>query len=257
MSCITVPHGVISCRGGLVARPIHLFLVQGAIRIPRAPRRSTLRYRIHDGRTSRALGRRVGRSIVRCHNSIAYGHLVNDACSGRRKLCLTFCITYALTCALIQLPYFPVLILGRFLGGVSTSILFSVFESWLISASNSLALPAHDLSTIMGRASLVNGFVAAAAGVASNQLVGSTGSFASPFVASGILLLVAWIVIRGSWTENYGSGGGAAVSADPLQLRRLGQAFRIVCNGSYTSRPRAGRRTQTYCFQNHLCSSSA
>ncbi|EPS98353.1 hypothetical protein FOMPIDRAFT_1042543 [Fomitopsis schrenkii] len=149
---------------------------------------------------------------------------------GRRKLCLTFCITYTLTCALIQLPYFPILILGRFLGGVSTSILFSVFESWLISASNSLALPAHDLSTIMGRASLVNGFVAAAAGVASNTLVGSTGSFASPFVASGILLLLAWVVIRGSWTENYGSGGGAAVSADPLQLRRLSQAFRIVCN---------------------------
>ena len=182
--------------------------------------------------------------------------MVNDAFSGRRKLCLTFCITYALTCALIQLPYFPILILGRFLGGVSTSILFSVFESWLISASNSLALPAHDLSTIMGRASLVNGFVAAAAGVASNQLVGYTGSFASPFVASGILLLIAWIVIRGSWTENYGSGGGAAVSTDPLQLRRLGQAFRIVCNGLSTSRLWTSYRTQLVC-QNRPCSSSA
>lgn len=199
----------------------------------------------------------MGRSIVRCHNFTIYGHVVNDACSGRRKLCLTFCITYALTCALIQLPYFPVLILGRFLGGVSTSILFSVFESWLISASNSLALPAHDLSTIMGRASLVNGFVAAAAGVASNQLVGSTGSFASPFVASGILLLIAWVVIRGSWTENYGSGGGAAVTTDPLQLRRLGQAFRIVCNGSSTSRHCAACDSQCTCRQNHLSSSSA
>ncbi|KAH9836076.1 uncharacterized protein C8Q71DRAFT_760424 [Rhodofomes roseus] len=149
---------------------------------------------------------------------------------GRRKLCLAFCITYTLTCVLIQLPYFPILILGRFLGGFSTSILFSVFESWLISASNSLALPAADLSTIMGRASLVNGFVAATAGVASNQLVSSTGSFASPFVASGVLLVLAWVVIRGSWTENYGSGGGTSASADPLQLRRLGQALQIVRN---------------------------
>ncbi|KAH9924067.1 uncharacterized protein B0H18DRAFT_1085572 [Fomitopsis serialis] len=149
---------------------------------------------------------------------------------GRRKLCMAFCVTYTLSCVLIQLPYFPVLIMGRFLGGFSTSILFSVFESWLISASNSLALPAADLSTIMGRASLVNGFVAAAAGVASNQLVASTGSFASPFVASGVLLLLAWVVIRGSWTENYGSGGGVAANPDILQLRRLGQALKIVRN---------------------------
>lgn len=144
---------------------------------------------------------------------------------------MAFCVAYTLSCVLIQLPYFPVLIMGRFLGGFSTSILFSVFESWLISASNSLALPAADLSTIMGRASLVNGFVAAAAGVASNQLVASTGSFASPFVASGVLLLLAWVVIRGSWTENYGSGGGVAANPDILQLRRLGQALKIVRNG--------------------------
>lgn len=223
-----------TCRRGLAAGTVYLLPVQGTICLPGTPRCPALRHWIHDSRTSRALGWRMGGSIVRMTCCIGCDRVVSDVCSGRRKLCLTFCITYALACALIQLPYFPVLILGRFLGGVSTSILFSVFESWLISASNSLALPAQDLSTVMGRASLVNGFVAAGAGVASNQLVGSTGSFASPFVASGVLLLIAWVVIRGSWTENYGSGGGAAVSADPLQLRRLRQAFKIVCNGVST-----------------------
>lgn len=148
---------------------------------------------------------------------------------GRRKLCLTFCITYTLACILIQLPYLPVLLLGRVLGGFSTSILYSAFESWLISASNELALPQSDLSSIMGHASLVNGIVAAIAGVASNQLVASTSSFSSPFVASGILLLLAWVVVKGTWTENYGSGGGTSVvTSDPLQLRRLGQAWKIV-----------------------------
>jgi len=150
---------------------------------------------------------------------------------GRKKLCLTFCITYTLACICSQVPYLPVLLGGRVLGGISTSILYSAFETWLISSANSLALPQADLSSVMGRATLVNGFVATAAGVISNQLVASTGSFSTPFVASGCVLVLAWIVIKGTWTENYGGGGGTTqASVDPLQLRRLWQAFKIVRN---------------------------
>ncbi|KAJ7104382.1 hypothetical protein B0H15DRAFT_809794 [Mycena belliarum] len=147
---------------------------------------------------------------------------------GRKRLCLVFCATYTAACLCIMVPFLPVLLVGRVLGGISTSILFSAFESWLISASTSHALPQADLSTIMGRATLINGLVATGAGVFSNQLVGVTGSFATPFVASGILLVVAWLVIRGSWVENYGSGGGSEASGDPFQLQRLRLAMRIV-----------------------------
>ncbi|PPQ75158.1 hypothetical protein CVT24_007486 [Panaeolus cyanescens] len=146
---------------------------------------------------------------------------------GRRKLCLAFCVTYTLACLCIMVPFLPILLLGRVMGGVSTSILFSAFESWLISASSAAALPSADLSTIMGRATLVNGIVATAAGVFSNQLVGTTQNFASPFIASGALLILAFVVIRGSWSENYGSGGGT-VDNDVFQVKRLGQAWRIV-----------------------------
>ncbi|KAI0078568.1 DUF791-domain-containing protein [Panus rudis PR-1116 ss-1] len=149
---------------------------------------------------------------------------------GRKRLCLTFCVTYALTCACILIPYLPVLLMGRLLGGVSTSILYSAFESWLISASNTLGLPQSDLSTILGRATLVNGFVASGAGVFSNQLVALSGSFASPFVASGVLLLLAYVVIRGLWRENYGGvdSNKATISNDTFQLARLAQAWKIV-----------------------------
>ncbi|KAJ6586323.1 hypothetical protein DFH09DRAFT_255134 [Mycena vulgaris] len=147
---------------------------------------------------------------------------------GRKRLCLVFCATYTAACVCIMVPFLPVLLVGRVLGGISTSILFSAFESWLISASTSHALPQADLSTIMGRATLVNGLVATGAGVFSNQLVGFTGSFAAPFIASGILLLIAWAVIRGTWIENYGSGGGSEDKGDPFQIQRLKIALRIV-----------------------------
>ncbi|KAF9225648.1 DUF791-domain-containing protein [Gyrodon lividus] len=150
---------------------------------------------------------------------------------GRKKLCLVFCITYTFACLCINVRYLPVLLLGRLTAGVSTSILYSAFESWLVSSANSLTIPSSDLSNIFGRATLVNGFVATTAGIASNQLVSLTNSFASPFIASGGLLLLAYLVIKASWTENYGGRGSTTVvHADPFQLKRLGQAWRVVRN---------------------------
>jgi len=81
---------------------------------------------------------------------------------------------------------------------------------------------------------LVTGFVATGAGIFSNQLVEwNRGGFRSPFVASGCLLILAWVVISGSWSENYGGGGGTGgplLSADVFQIRRLGAAWRIVAS---------------------------
>lgn len=146
---------------------------------------------------------------------------------------MAFCITYTLACLCILVPWLPVLLIGRVLGGISTSILFSAFESWLISASTSQGLPQQDLSTILGRATLLNGLVATGAGVVSNQLVATTSSFASPFIASGGLLILGWTVIRSLWTENYGSGGGTNDTTDIFQMKRLGQALHIVRSGAW------------------------
>lgn len=143
---------------------------------------------------------------------------------------MVFCVTYTISCACITVPSLPVLFFGRVLGGVSTSILYSAFESWLVSSSNHLALPQSELSNILGRATLINGIVAAIAGVVSNKLVSTTFTFKSPFIASGALLVLAWAVISRTWHENR---GGASTSDDGgvFQLRRLGQAWHIVKTG--------------------------
>jgi hypothetical protein len=84
----------------------------------------------------------------------------------------------------------------------------------------------------MGRATVVNGLVATGAGVLSNELVAATNNFLAPFVASAILLILAWFVIRGTWSENYGSGGGV-VDHDVFQIKRLGRAWNIVRRGMF------------------------
>ena len=143
---------------------------------------------------------------------------------------MVFCVTYTITCMCITVPSLPILFTGRIFGGLSTSILYSAFESWLVSSSHHLALPQSALSNILGRATLINGIVAAIAGVLSNKLVSTTLTFKSPFIASGALLVLAWVVIDRTWHENR---GGASSSDDGgiFQLQRLGQAWHIVKSG--------------------------
>ncbi|THH11411.1 hypothetical protein EW145_g662 [Phellinidium pouzarii] len=151
---------------------------------------------------------------------------------GRKRVCQAFCITYTLACVCMLFNFLPVLFAGRVLGGISTSILFSAFESWLISSASNNGVDQSELSSIFGRATLVNGFVAFSAGIASNKLVSTFNTFTAPFIASGLLLTLSWVVIKSLWTENFGNGGGSEVFSDPFQLKRLGQAWTIVRSDS-------------------------
>jgi len=53
---------------------------------------------------------------------------------GRKRLCLFYCLSYTFSVLMKHCKNFYVLLLGRVGGGVATSLLFSVFESWLICA---------------------------------------------------------------------------------------------------------------------------
>ena len=143
---------------------------------------------------------------------------------------MAFCVTYTIACMCITVPSLPILFFGRVLGGLSTSILYSAFESWLVTSSNHLTLHQSALSNILGRATLINGIVAAIAGVVSNELVSTTLTFKSPFIASGALLVFAWVVINRTWHENRG-GTSSSDDGGILQLQRLSQAWHIVKSG--------------------------
>lgn len=146
-------------------------------------------------------------------------------------MCMVFCITYAIACAVIQISSLPLLFAGRFLGGFSTAILFSCFESWLVSSSNALSLSSQHLSTILGHATLVNSVAATMAGIASNKMVEYSGLLSSPFLASGALLLLTLVVISITWKENY---GGAEASADNIiNMQHLSEAWTVACAGQF------------------------
>lgn len=167
---------------------------------------------------------------------------------GRRLACQVFCAAYALSCALTCIPSLPLLFAGRVLGGVGTSLLFSVFESWMVTDFRARGLEERggDLSRTFGVMSTLNSVVAIASGVFSEWVVAVSGTRKAPFAAAVALLAVAFWVISSRWEENYGDsakndkkkkgpktdgGEGEGEGAPRAKLWDMLKDPRIVCLG--------------------------
>lgn len=142
---------------------------------------------------------------------------------------MVFCVLTAMSYALINVPILPILFLGRFLGGSSSAIQSTAFESWLVSSAFTLDLSSKDLSNILGRAMFVNSLAATTAGVASDKLVEWRSTFTAPFLAGGVLLLLALVLLGTTWSENYGSRESSTDGV--LNLRRIREAWVLVRSG--------------------------
>lgn len=58
---------------------------------------------------------------------------------GRKNASLLFVALYSVSCATKHFPNYYTLMLGRFLGGIATSIMHSSFESWMIHEHNAVS----------------------------------------------------------------------------------------------------------------------
>lgn len=86
-------------------------------------------------------------------------------CSGRKRAALTYCATYAAGCVTKHFNSFWVLCAGRVLCGIATSLLFSAFESWLVSEHFKRGFAADWLGgTFSSAVFLGNGLMAILAG---------------------------------------------------------------------------------------------
>jgi len=102
---------------------------------------------------------------------------------------------------------FPLLMVSRAAGGVSTSLLFSAFESWMVSEHRALGFPEEWLADTFSWASFGNGLSAIAAGLLAQVCQDRLGEI-GPFQAAIFFTIVA-IPFVASWRENYGESGGA------------------------------------------------
>lgn len=122
---------------------------------------------------------------------------------GRKYACLCFCGLYAASCmSTIFNSTFPLLV-GRLLGGVSTTLMFSVFETWMVSEyhARSLREKGLDIGQVFGRMTTLSSIVAIVAGVLGQFLVDSSGTKKAPFMAAALCLAVAAALINHLWVS--------------------------------------------------------
>ncbi|URE27222.1 Major Facilitator superfamily [Musa troglodytarum] len=158
-------------------------------------------------------------------SSMLFGTIVGSLADkqGRKRASVTYCITYILSCITKHSPQFKVLMLGRILGGIATSLLFSAFESWLVAEHNKRGFEPQWLSITFSKAIFLgNGLVAIIAGLFANLLTDNLGfGPVAPFDAAACFLAIGMAIILSTWTENYG---------DPSESKNLVTQFKVAAS---------------------------
>eukprot|EP00038_Savillea_parva_P017065 m.18980 g.18980 ORF g.18980 m.18980 type:complete len:490 (+) comp3647_c0_seq1:257-1726(+) len=123
---------------------------------------------------------------------------------GRRAAALAFCGIYVFSCACKNVGAYSVLMVGRFFGGVGTSLLYTAFESWAVYTFDEAGLDDKSKSRLFAMATFGNALSAVVAGLVTYPLNESYGPVA-PFNAAIVPLIVCGGWILSGWNENYGS----------------------------------------------------
>ena len=121
---------------------------------------------------------------------------------GRKRSCMVYCLLEIIINILEHFDNFTILIVGRILGGISTNLLFSAFESWMTTEHRHKGFPEEWLSKTYSVCSIGNGTMAILAGIVAQVLEDSFGQI-GPFQGAVGLTTLALILVLG-WGENYG-----------------------------------------------------
>ena len=144
-------------------------------------------------------------SLVGFGSSMIFGTFVGSISDsiGRKKMSLVFVLLYTLAALTKLSSAYSILCIGRVLSGIATSLLFSVFEAWMVCAHNKRKFPAELISDTFSKATAGNGLCAVFAGLVADQLCAYWG-FAAPFVFACVPLVILGVIVHLYWDENTG-----------------------------------------------------
>ncbi|KAI1376975.1 MFS general substrate transporter [Hypoxylon crocopeplum] len=125
---------------------------------------------------------------------------------GRRAACLVFCGIHSLASLSVMFDAVEILIAGRILGGIGLNLLWTAFESWMVTEYNTRVLDRNlfPLSAMFGIMTKYNCLTAILAGVLAHCVVLALGSKADLFICGMALDAGAAALILRTWNENKG-----------------------------------------------------
>ena len=164
---------------------------------------------------------------------------------GRKNSCIVYCVLEIIINTLEHSHDFGVLLFGRILGGISTNLLFSAFESWMTTEHRKKGFPEEWMSKTYSDQSIGNGTMAILAGIVAQVLEDKLGHI-GPFQGAIALTALALVLVL-PWEENYGEkdsdddhslyhqfieGWGATLSDS--HIWRIGMTQALSEGGMYT-----------------------
>jgi len=152
---------------------------------------------------------------------------------GRKKAAILYCVLEMIINYLELFPIFAGLIVSRMIGGITTNLLFSVFESWLVSEHRSRGFEQEKLEIILRDSTIVSNSAAIFSGYLAHCLAANLGA-AGPFQGAVVLTCVALILVWAMWTENYGTGSNS--SEITTWRGNMAGAFNTIVKDSKISR---------------------
>lgn len=123
---------------------------------------------------------------------------------GRKKAALLYCALEMFINMLEQYPFLYGLILSRMIGGITTNLLSSVFETWLDTEYRKRGFEKEKYEIIMRDSVIVSNVAAIFSGYLAHTLAERYGAV-GPFQGAVTCTAVALVVVCFVWTENYGT----------------------------------------------------
>ena len=155
---------------------------------------------------------------------------------GRRTACLVYCVTYGLSCLTVLSNDLTILFAGRALGGLSTTLQYSVFETWMVAEYHKRELSGtFSLGSMFSLSVTLSSVIAILSGVVGEAIVRYTGIKTSPFMAALMCLMVAFVGIHQRWSENYGEKPSTEKQHSDSGLRTLLADRRILALTAVTT----------------------
>ncbi|KAL8714306.1 MAG: hypothetical protein Q9220_001637 [cf. Caloplaca sp. 1 TL-2023] len=113
---------------------------------------------------------------------------------GRRTACLVYCAITSLSCLSLVSNNISILFAGRALGGLGTTLMYTVFEAWMVTEYNqrAMARTSLKLSNIFGRMITLSSVVAVFAGLVVDKRVLTLGLTSCCFEGSMYLFIFFW-----------------------------------------------------------------
>lgn len=164
-------------------------------------------------------------------SSMIFGTFIGSLADkwGRKKMATVYCLIYIASCVTKHFKDYYVLMLGRLLGGMATSLLYSVFDSWMVSEHSARGFPEDLMKDTFSKAMVGNSIVAIASGVIAEFVASLAplsefgagayfGGFTAPFDVASMFLVFCFFRTS-SWNENYGSfdPNAAGLSIESVQ----------------------------------------